>query len=77
MAGKKKKFQVRISSDHCKGCDLCVEFCPKGVLAMTEGKLNARGVPFAEVIEQAACSGCQCCVQVCPDARIEIVEITD
>ena len=34
---------VVIDVDACKGCDLCIDACPPGVLTMTTHELNARG----------------------------------
>ena len=72
-----KSYRVAIAEDRCKGCGLCVEFCPKGVLAMTEDRLNAKGIPYAEVVRPADCIGCRACVTMCPDAAVELYEIED
>lgn len=63
--------KVVIDEKHCKGCGLCVAFCPKKALAMSQG-LSVRGVHAAERVEGQACSGCLSCALVCPDAAIEI-----
>ena len=31
---KKKKKEVKINREWCKGCGICVAFCPKEVLEM-------------------------------------------
>ncbi|NMB13116.1 MAG: 4Fe-4S binding protein, partial [Firmicutes bacterium] len=36
------KGQVQIDTELCKGCGLCVFFCPKSVLDLT-GKVNSKG----------------------------------
>ncbi len=74
MTTKKKAFRVEIMDDLCKGCRLCVEFCPKNVLGMTTDKLNARGVQYAECLRQEDCNGCMSCVTICPDAAIELFQ---
>jgi len=63
--------QVRILTDYCKGCELCVHACPKGMLEMAE-ELTAIGVRPARPKGDAQCTGCTLCYQVCPDAAIEI-----
>jgi 2-oxoglutarate ferredoxin oxidoreductase subunit delta len=65
--------RIRISLAHCKGCGLCVEFCPRGALVMGTD-LGPRGVNAAEVADESKCAGCLNCAVVCPDAAIEIVE---
>lgn len=64
--------RIIIDASRCKGCRLCVVFCPKGVISMSSG-FNLRGINPAEVTDQAACSGCLNCAVICPDAAIEIL----
>jgi len=61
----KKKYEVIINEPWCKGCKICVEVCPKNVLAMD-------GI-VAKVIDIESCTGCMLCEQLCPDFAI-IVE---
>jgi 2-oxoglutarate ferredoxin oxidoreductase subunit delta len=65
------KFGVTIDRERCKGCVLCVAYCPHTVLQMSK-TLNSRGCHFAEVLHPEACTGCKQCVLVCPDVAIEI-----
>ena len=64
--------KVTISELVCTGCGLCVRACPKGVLALSKTKLNAKGYHPAEVVDQAACIGCASCARTCPDVAIRI-----
>jgi 2-oxoglutarate ferredoxin oxidoreductase subunit delta len=48
----------------CKSCAICVEFCPKDVLAMKDG--------YPEVVDLAACNRCQLCDVRCPDFAITV-----
>jgi 2-oxoglutarate ferredoxin oxidoreductase subunit delta len=64
---------VKVLLKFCKGCELCVSVCPKGVLEMSES-LSEQGIHIAVVKVNVECTGCQNCVQMCPDAAIEIVE---
>jgi len=55
-----------VNSARCKGCGLCVAFCPKHVFeADFEGKCV---VKFPE-----ACIGCMSCDYRCPDFAIKLV----
>ncbi|HML74318.1 MAG TPA: 4Fe-4S binding protein [Anaerohalosphaeraceae bacterium] len=70
---KTKKSRIHFNSERCKGCGLCVLFCPKGHLRMSE-ELNSQGNPYAEIIDPAACNACGICFRMCPDVAIEISE---
>ncbi len=59
---------VFITKDQCKGCDLCIEFCPKSVLARSQG-FNAKGYHYP-VVAKAECINCRLCVTVCPEYAI-------
>ena len=72
-----RTFRIAIREDLCKGCELCVSFCPKGCLAMPPARINARGVQFAECVRPGDCVGWRSCVTVCPAAAIELFEIID
>ena len=61
---------VVIDVDACKGCDLCIDACPPGVLVMTEETVNGRGYRFPLLSE--GCTGCAACSQVCPDFVFQV-----
>lgn len=63
--------KVRIVRRFCKGCELCVAYCPSGVLAMPD-RVDAGGVSVPSVVKPDACKGCMRCVLMCPDAAIEM-----
>ncbi|MGQ9678216.1 MAG: 4Fe-4S binding protein [bacterium] len=66
-----RKAKVTIDRNRCKGCELCVRFCPKQVLAMSR-EINDRGYFFSQVVNQEACTACRFCGLICPDTAIEI-----
>lgn len=61
----KKTPRSEIASEECKGCQLCVEECPKQVLAMSKS-LNQFGYNYAEVVNDN-CIGCGFCFYACPE----------
>jgi len=65
------KFQVIVNSKYCKGCGLCVFFCPKKELRMSEKK-NKKGYLSVE-FSGVECTGCLRCALICPDAALKIV----
>jgi len=63
--------KVKIDKSRCKGCHLCVIFCPNKNLK-PDTKLSDSGVFPVVVVDENNCSGCGLCFQVCPDICIEI-----
>ena len=63
---------VVINEDRCKGCALCVDACPKDVLALAERKVNIHGYSYVEAIKADDCIGCASCGIVCPDGCITV-----
>lgn len=63
------KGTVVIDQSRCKGCNLCVQFCPQEVLVLDQERLNAKGYHPAKLAEttEASCTGCAVCSVVCPD----------
>jgi 2-oxoglutarate ferredoxin oxidoreductase subunit delta len=64
---KKEKFEVEFYRDWCKGCGICVAFCPAGALSM-----NDKGEP--EIIKEELCTGCTWCEIRCPDFAVQVKE---
>ncbi len=60
-----KVKEMILLRDWCKGCRICVSFCPKKVLELD----NSNKVV---AIRQKDCIGCRLCEIRCPDLAIEI-----
>lgn len=66
---KQIKSPVRIFEVWCKGCNICVTYCPKDVLAMSHhGK--------AYVANPERCIQCGLCELLCPDFAITVTPRT-
>ena len=72
----KKRFKVLFQRDKCKGCELCVSFCPKNVLEL-DSAVNAKGYHPASAARPADCIGCASCALMCPDCCISIYELEE
>jgi 2-oxoglutarate ferredoxin oxidoreductase subunit delta len=68
-----KKFIIYVDEGVCKGCELCIFYCPKDVLKLAE-KMNQKGYNVAEVINPDNCIGCRLCEIACPDFAIYMKE---
>lgn len=59
---------VLIQSDRCKGCQLCVHFCPQQVLHLADHYNNHGYHPVVLDESTHLCTGCAVCAIVCPDS---------
>jgi 2-oxoglutarate ferredoxin oxidoreductase subunit delta len=60
--------EVHVFDNWCKGCGLCIEFCPAGVLVLG---LDNRPKP----IYPEKCTACRWCELHCPDFAIFVTDI--
>ncbi len=63
--------KIKINSKRCKGCQLCIIFCPKKNIALDKN-LNESGIAPAVIIAEDNCTGCGICFLMCPDSCIDI-----
>jgi 2-oxoglutarate ferredoxin oxidoreductase subunit delta len=62
---------IKIERNRCKGCELCVQYCPQQIIGMSK-EINAKGYFFARVEDPGRCIGCLVCAVTCPDVAITI-----
>lgn len=67
----KIKGAIVVNTARCKGCSLCINACPKDVIALAK-KVNVSGYNYAEAANPDACIGCASCAIVCPDGCISV-----
>ena len=67
-ASRLPRGEVHVFDNWCKGCGLCIEFCPNGVLVLG---LDNRPKP----IYPENCTACRWCELHCPDFAIFITDI--
>ncbi len=57
--------RLEITREWCKGCDICVKFCPERCLALDAEQIVVPTDP-------EACTGCRLCEWLCPDFAIRL-----
>ena len=72
----KRRFKVLFNKEKCKGCEVCITFCPKKILCL-DHEVNAKGYHPAAISNQEECIGCQSCATMCPDCCITIYELEE
>jgi 2-oxoglutarate ferredoxin oxidoreductase subunit delta len=68
---KTKSSRIQFDIERCKGCGLCVLYCPKGSLRLTR-HLNTQGNSYVDQVDPAVCNACGICFRMCPDVAIKI-----
>ncbi len=61
--------EIHLITERCKGCEFCVEFCPRGVLEMST-EFNLKGYHYPKVAKPELCVECDLCEVICPDFAI-------
>lgn len=65
---------VKINTDRCKGCSLCVSVCPQKILSI--GQIaNSKGHYAVQITEENKCIGCAFCALICPDLALEVYRL--
>lgn len=67
MGGKAREIGVDVK--RCKGCGICIEFCPADVLELIDGK--------SVVVALDRCTACNLCDLRCPDFAITVFPVDD
>jgi 2-oxoglutarate ferredoxin oxidoreductase subunit delta len=70
---KNRSINVEINENLCKGCEICIDFCPLKVFEVSE-KLNRKGYYIPLIANEKACNGCRLCELLCPDLAIIITK---
>ncbi len=65
----KKATKPKINMSRCKGCGLCIAFCPQKVY-----DTDLLGKPIIQIPEK--CTGCMMCDYRCPDFAVTLEDIT-
>ena len=66
--------EVHIIPARCKGCGLCVEYCPRDVLAISDD-MNEKGYHPPIAVHPERCVVCRLCELLCPEFCIYTAEL--
>jgi 2-oxoglutarate ferredoxin oxidoreductase subunit delta len=66
---------VYLIPERCKGCRLCIEFCPQNILQESQ-QTNKKGYHYPELVsgQGNVCVHCEFCSMVCPEFAIFTLE---
>ena len=70
---KKSASEILIDEQFCKGCNLCIEVCARGVFGRGD-KRNRAGYSMPKVLSLENCTVCFLCEMTCPDLALTVVE---
>jgi 2-oxoglutarate ferredoxin oxidoreductase subunit delta len=66
------KGYIEIDQGLCKGCQICISFCPTCSISPSD-RLNASGyLPVSFSDNDGECTGCTICAVVCAEVAIEV-----
>lgn len=63
---------IIVDQRYCKGCGLCVEVCPRHVIALDLDTISDKGYHPAMLVDASRCTGCANCAVMCPDVAITV-----
>lgn len=64
---------ITVNKSYCKGCEICVEFCPVNVFEMSE-EITDNGYHYSVPERVEDCIDCKQCELMCPDFAIKVNE---
>ncbi|MEA3475653.1 MAG: 4Fe-4S binding protein [Candidatus Cloacimonadota bacterium] len=68
--------EIHIIKERCKGCNFCIEYCPRDVLEVSE-EFNEKGYHPPKVAKPEMCTFCGLCELICPDFAIFVTELKE
>ncbi len=75
MKGAEAVIRIIFDKNRCKGCGLCANVCPKGIIYIDTEVDTSYGRGCAAARE--GCIACGSCFTVCPDIAISIEEVNE
>lgn len=64
--------RIIVDEHYCKGCGLCVDVCPRKIIALDPEKMTDKGYHPARLMDESQCTACANCALMCPDVAITV-----
>ena len=69
------KGKLTFDFEKCKGCMLCVTYCPTKILELDKSKINEKGYNLIKITDPDKCIACTFCALMCPDSVITVEKL--
>jgi len=69
-----KESKVRIEISLCKGCGICIKFCPEDIFQRSK-KTTEKGIEVPNIINDSECIECGMCELLCPELAIDVTKV--
>jgi len=73
---KPRRHHIEVIKDRCKGCQFCIDLCPKQALHES-AELNRKGYHPVYADSDNDCPNCGLCELICPEFAISVVPLED
>jgi 2-oxoglutarate ferredoxin oxidoreductase subunit delta len=73
---KVPRGELHIIVERCKGCEFCVQYCPRDVLEMSD-EFNSKGYHPPRAVRPENCVNCDLCEMICPEFAIYCLTVEE
>ena len=63
--------KIIVDETYCKGCALCVHYCSKKVLGLSQ-RQNSKGYAIPHAVDPESCTRCRICERMCPEFALTV-----
>lgn len=64
-------MKITVDSDYCKGCNICIDVCPKNIFELSAQR-SKLGYLMPAAKNEENCIECLLCEQLCPELCINV-----
>ena len=73
---KPNRYQICVLKERCKGCQFCIELCPRQVLHEST-EFNRKGYHPVYADSNNDCLNCGLCELICPEFAVCVVPLEE